>query len=252
MNKITIFTFNDHRDQINTPLHQMCIETWSKIVTYLKKLGYDCDIKIFTEDSEEYKFIYNDYLQYHKDFTGLASHVADVFRIYVLSKYPYYLWIDWDVYIRDNFELDIRKPYLMRSFYFIFNKDKTDIFEYIYNSYKRYNLIRMCDSQITDFLETFTKFNYNYNPSLCEYLVHLNFIDNDIIGREKYFYFINTEEEQNEFVKQHINDKKNFKFINKDTKKHKGIFGLNGEQKIIDFILKHYELTEVQRKKLLE
>ena len=62
--KITLFTLALKNVNINktveSPLHQLCINSWSKIVTYLESKGYDAEIKIYDEDSPEFKTVYED------------------------------------------------------------------------------------------------------------------------------------------------------------------------------------------------
>lgn len=100
---ITIFTasmFNNN--YLNTPLHKFCITSWDRLKNYFNSNGYVCKIKIYDYDDPEiiefFNIIKTSYTNY-LDFK--PSRLANMFRIWIMSKYPYYLWLDTDIYVNE-------------------------------------------------------------------------------------------------------------------------------------------------------
>jgi hypothetical protein len=67
---------------------------------------------------------------------GLSSRIAsDYLRTETLLKNPYYCYVDWDVNVIDKTLVLEDKPILVPFFdWFIYNADRTDIFELVYNN----------------------------------------------------------------------------------------------------------------------
>jgi len=249
--RITIFTLalsdSDIKMTINSPLHQLCVSTWNKIVDYIRKQGSSAVIKIYNDDSEEYKKVYNECFKNSK--VRNKAHYADAFRLYMLSKHPYYLWLDWDMFIRDNFEFDFTKPFLMYSFNTMYNCDRLDIFQTLYQKYRTNDFNKLNDSTFMSIVKENQWIDHKLNKPLVSMTVHCNFIDNQPVEN---LYFINDEEESSEFVLQHKNEKNKYRFINIKTPRHNGICGISGEPKLIEYILSNYNLSDEQKNKLLE
>ncbi len=249
-NKITLFTLADlDRSKFNSALHKMCVKSWDKIINYLKLKGYDAEIKIYDDESIEYKKIFNDCVKGKGDIK--KSHIADAFRIYILSINPRYMWLDWDIFIQDDFKFNFEECFIMKSFYIIYNHDNTKLFKELYNYYCVIPpLIKLVDSSVATYLES-TNFEIDFksSSSLTHILIHLSFLDNNSSDK---FYFITDEDENTSFVQLYKEDKKNYKFINPYAIKHKGIYGLQGNMEIINFIKNNYNLSEEQQNKLNE
>ena len=137
----------------------------------------------------------------------------------------------------------------MRSFFLIYNKDNTDLFKAVYDKYKNDDLITLNDYKVSGYLEKEKIIDYNFDSGFDKCVIHAPFIDDQPVEN---LYFVNEEDEKDEFVQQNKNNRKLYRFINPKTRKHHGIFGLYGEQVLIDFIKDNYELTEEQLAKLEE
>ena len=251
--EITLFTINLHffddtfEKTIDYPLHQLCLQSWNKIICYAEKLKYTVNVKIFTEKSEEYEYVYESVIK-KNNITNKARQ-TDVFRLYILAHNPNYMWLDWDVYIRDNFEFDFTKPFLMRNWFLIFNSVNLDLFQELYSTYCKYDIIRFGDKEATIYMEEEGLFTYLYNKGLGDKIIHCSFIDNQPVET---LYFINTDEENDNFVISHKKDKRKFRFININSGQHKCIKGLFGEPELINFILNNYILSDKQKNSILK
>ncbi len=249
--KITIFTLalqnKDINKTIDYPLHQLCIKSWDKIIKYLKDRGYEAEIKIYTDTSPEFQKVYNECIE-NKN-CNLKSHWADAFRIYILSENPRYMWLDWDIYVRDNFEFDFEEEYIMRSFYLIYNKDNTEYFKKVYDLYLTDNLINFQDKEVTNYLTNKNIINFELKKPFVRCIVHTNFIDNQPVG---ILHFINESEENSDFVQNNKDKKSQYKFIIRKGYYHQRIFSLYDEKELIDFVKNHYDLSKEQLKKLEE
>lgn len=251
--KITLFTldlkFEDDKPSqtIDAPLHKLCLSTWSKIKAYFENKGYEVETKIYKRTDPEFIYVYDNIL---KDVTPIKKGWwSDVFRMYILSKYPNHIWLDWDVFILDNFELNENIPFLMKTYYFIYNGTNLDLFKTIYEAYDKYKLFNLVDQDVSNFLINNNIIDYQFDKGFDKYSVHCFFIDDQEVS---HLYFINTEDEKSEFVQEHLMDKQHYRFINPKTKKHHHIMGLYNQQELKSFLLENYDLTEEQKEKLLE
>jgi len=171
MKKITIFTANLWNDgRLETPLHKFCIDTWQRAKSNIESQGYECEIKIFSYDDELVKE-YFDEIGLHKN-SKYKAVVSDGFKMFILSKFPNYLWLDWDIFINKNYKFN-DEFYLNGGMYYIYNSDNTEFFKNIYSKYKTGEFVDMIDFDVFKKLGIKkTKFIY-YNQ-----IKHLYGIDN--------------------------------------------------------------------------
>lgn len=132
---ITIFTanVNDNND-LQSSLHTFCIKSWERLVVAFKKINIDCKITIFDFNSPEMK-----------EFNSLKdwnfkrpSMKANAFRLWILSKYPNHLWLDWDIYIPEKFNInqfDLNQIFLYKIFCVMYNANNLNLFSKIFNAY---------------------------------------------------------------------------------------------------------------------
>ena len=181
MNKtITLFTanippFNVSQKKVsryysfNDQLHKFCIDSWNKLEPIFNEQGFNLDIKIFDSSSPEWI----DFLNVCPYSFKRRSMQVNAFRIYMLSKYDNYLWLDWDVYIPDNldnFNLDLNDYLFYKIFYVMYNGNNKQFFSNIFNKYLtdeycRYNY----DQAVTKYLKL-----ENHAPTNFQrYFIHL-------------------------------------------------------------------------------
>ena len=246
--KITVFTLVLGKTK---PLHDFCMSTWHRIVDYFNKQNIECEIKIYNESDDEYQYIKNNIIK-PKRYDKVA-YMADVFRLYILSNKPYHLWLDWDVFIRDNFELNWTKSYFHRSWWLLYNASNLNLFRTIYKEIIENDLNELCDSKITDLIvnkykNDFMLFKSNQDENdMRRRTVHLKFIDN---FQEKKWVFIKGVKE----ICKYVNEKHNSNIV---LIYPPGlsvflsyIYGFNGEKEIIQFVLNNYNLS-IEQKNIL-
>ena len=146
MKKITIFTASLWNDgYLETPLHRFCMNSWQRAKSNIESQGYECEIKVFNYDDELVKE-YFDEIGLHKESKSKAV-VTDGFKIFILSKFPNYLWLDLDLWISYNYIFK-DELYFNTSQYYIYNSDNTDFFKYIYDKYKTGEFVDKDDKQV--------------------------------------------------------------------------------------------------------
>jgi len=144
---ITIFSL-DLEDHFSQPLHQMCLDSWYEWKNNNKQIK---NIIIFNEDSQEYKDFLTIFLSnpYNRTNT-IPRRLANGFRMYILSKYKNYLWLDSDMYINDvNFEWKADMLFSGISWNIAFNGDQLDFFKDIFNLFLTENLGTLIDWEIS-------------------------------------------------------------------------------------------------------
>lgn len=243
--KITIFTLDltdkndDEKNKITAPLHDFCITSWHKLVTYLEGSGYEAEIVIYTKNSPEYQIVENEIIKNWEN--PLKSICADVFRMYILSSKPNHLWLDWDIFIRDSFTMNLSEMFFMPSWYFIYNSNNIDFFKPIYNYYKKMPQFQyLYDKEVTEFLSKNKIINYEFNELDESMLIHLCFLDNVPV---KGWYFIYDQERHDYFVKEHKQDRHNYQFIVPTSTRQGYIKGLYNEKELIKFLLSNFDLS---------
>lgn len=246
--KITIFTLalntSDPNKTMDYPLHKLCLNSWEKIKKFLTNKGYECDLIIYNEESNEFKYIVKDCLS--NTLPVRETRRANVFRIYMLSKHERFLWLDWDIFIRDNFTFDFESVFLMKNWSMIYNHTNLELFAAIYNEYKNNpELMHLKDKSVSEYLLNNNIINFKFcSPNIIRpYMVHCGCIDNQ---PSETLYFISDEEESSNFVLEHLEDRQNYRFINIKKAKHEEINGLMAEPELIKFLLDNYELSAKQ------
>jgi hypothetical protein len=139
----------------------------------LKKLGYD--IKVFDYNSEEVKFVKNDCLEHFE--SKSISIRTDAIRMFILSQYSDYLYLDWDVYVHEPFELKekVIRPY----FWSIYNAEELDYFKVLYEQYKLGLFKNLYDAEVSKILNikdngTINELNHLYSADRPYYLFSNN------------------------------------------------------------------------------
>jgi len=154
-NKITIFSVNiENNDYLNDTKQQICIDSWKKLKVNIENQGYKCEIKIFQPDDIEvikYKEECNFYISHTKS----LSRVSDGFRMYILSRYKNYLWLDTDVYCNDNI-IFTNKTVFTNDWWYIYNGEELKIFDCLYNSFYKNaeNIYNLHPEWISDWMDS--------------------------------------------------------------------------------------------------
>lgn len=216
MVNLTIFTL-DLNNHICNPLQKLCIDSWYRCKEYLCEKDINIDIKIFNENDSEYGQFYNKF-SYILNLTEHLSHKADLFRLYILSKYINYCWLDTDVYIYDaNNFIDTFKNFIFKKyFYALSSGDNTTFFKSVLNYYLDNNeLIKLCDHELVEKLNIQCS-NFNAQTSG---VVHLRYIDHYTM-QNKVPTYIYPDEYNKEVLIQEMSDLKEGK-INKQQIREK-------------------------------
>ena len=135
---ITIFTVQlTDNDYLKDATCKLCLDSWKFLKQKIESDGHECEIKIYMPEDEEVKNFLKIYPLTQKclDINRLEL-LSDAFRIYILSKYAYHLWLDSDMYIFPSVEfIDYDKPYLYKIFFTIYNANDTKTFKRFWNYY---------------------------------------------------------------------------------------------------------------------
>lgn len=198
--KLTIFSVdvlnNGYYEQ---PLQQACIQSWRKAQAQASKFDTEIDIKLFTNTDKEFIEFKNqfdfDIMKYN------PSHIADAFRMYILSKNLQYVWLDTDMFIYStekflsNF-VDVDYTF-RRSFNFLYSGSKNKIFENIFEQYvNNRDLIKLQDNEVSKLL--------SLQDHFCGYsgVYHLYFIDNYYLQQNVPIYMVPFEYSYEDAVKE--------------------------------------------------
>lgn len=138
--KITIFSAsllnNNHLEE---PLIKTCVNSFIRLKNYILSKGYDCEIKIYDWDdpvvNNFYELLKKHNIPYEKSGPEFFS---DIFRIWLMSENKNYLWLDTDVYIRDDADfssLDFNNKVFEGYNWFMYNAEDLDFFKNILNYY---------------------------------------------------------------------------------------------------------------------
>lgn len=98
----------------------------------IKTVKEFCDINNY-----DYKHMdLSEMLNYNFTYWSSAS---DLFRVNYLAYNPYTLWVDWDVALKNHFQLpeDLDQPMKAKDF-IMWNGDRTDIFLNVLEIYAKY------------------------------------------------------------------------------------------------------------------
>lgn len=136
MKKITVFTVQlTNNNYLQHPVCQLCLNSWPRLIEQFKNIGYDCEIKIFNYDDDEVKLFYNTYPQYKDYPEAHLNLVSDVFRIWILSRYPNHLWLDSDIFVYyDHFNF-IDQLYFNNPYCVMYNSTNLSFFKNILDWY---------------------------------------------------------------------------------------------------------------------
>lgn len=197
---------------MDTKFHKACISSWDRLKNYFIKLGFDCDIKIFTYDSPEVQEFKKEY-NYANNYEGKnPALLADAFRMWVLSRNTNYLWLDSDIYIhRDIDKLNLDFPFdghLGKSFCVIFNGQNTEKFKYIWNIYQTTDLSSMGDKE---FIKTFLDGKCDDRSWMVDKILHLCEIDRQNQSPRAKWHFVSNED-TSLYLKERLN-KREYTFI---------------------------------------
>ena len=254
--KITLFTLDmrfpeDTPDKtLDSPLHQFCMSTWDIVLNYIRNQGYEAELVIYNNESEEFKYVFNDIIcDLRTQNQDRKAHYTDIFRMYILSKYPYHIWLDWDVYILKTFELDLTKPYRLFNWFIMYNANDLETYAKIYECFKTIPRFRhLGDRNASEYLIENNIIENDFTKLGHTQLIHCSFLENDPDA----LYIIREEDENTDLVQNNILDKHNYRFINPLTKHHRGIKGLYNEKPLIKFVLEHCKLSEKSKEILQE
>ena len=262
MRELTIFSLNvdDGISENSKQLHNFCFKTWDRLVEYFKSLNYNVQIKIYTKYDNDYINFYNEFItKTDYAYNNLRmSHIADAFRLYILSKYPYHLWLDWDVYVKPKvaFNLNYDEKIFRKSFTILYNSNDLDFFLKIYNYVMNNRLSKLGDKKLVNYLINNNVIENTPMEYVVSSILHLHWLDND---KTNYLVFTDYIDKDNEYYKQleywYNNDRLNRKpndyvFISKEKEKiGKNIFK---EKEVIEFILMTFNLSQEQSIKLKE
>ena len=136
--KITVFTVQlTDNDYLKQPTCKLCLDSWKFLKQRIESDGHQCEIKIYMPEDEEVKNFLKIYPLTQKCLEiNRLELLSDAFRMYILSKYPYHLWLDSDRYIFPSVVFtDYDKPYLIHIFHTIYNANDTKTFERFWNYY---------------------------------------------------------------------------------------------------------------------
>ena len=172
-NKITVFGLNLN-NYFSTPLHKMCVDSWFRWKANNSQIT---NIIIFNEESKEYKEFLNIYNT--RKYKNKDSYVrlADAFRMYILSIYKNYLWLDGDVYI-DNINLQWNlKFYFQPCWYCLYNGDNLDYYKKVFNLFITENLGCWIDEDIC------ARYQFlNSNHVDIKGLAHLCWLEHELLA----------------------------------------------------------------------
>lgn len=258
MKNITIFSLNidNNIPSQQKNLHTICFNSWERMRKFFNDLDIQMNIKIYTKDDIEF-------INFYKDFTTRTpytfdnlkiSHIADAFRLYIMSMQPHYLWLDWDMFVLDNFRIEIfdyDNKIFRNSFNVLYNGNELEFFKKLYNYIIDNRLNNFGDKEITKILindNIITKNDlYVYRFTSFRNLFYLkNRNSNDWI-------FMNILDRENIYYKEllrYANGETKIKlnkyvFITKNTQ---DVIAKNlGDDKtLINFILTNYNLSSEQ------
>ena len=145
MEKITVFSLVWYnKDYLNKPLRKLCLSSWERLVDYFKSRGYDAEIKIYTEEDQDFK----DFMKFNLPICGRPAQLTDAFRVYILSKYKYHLWLDLDVYVSEmpncnNLHFNFDNIYFKNNWCIMYNANNTDYFKKLLQGYINLDFYRI-------------------------------------------------------------------------------------------------------------
>lgn len=236
MKTITIFSLNIN-DNISTcqdNLHNLCFNSWERMRKFFSTLDLEMNIKIYTKEDIEFKEFYNEFTS-RTNYTLhnlKISHVADAFRLYIMSNKQNYMWLDWDLFILNDFNIqdfNYSNKIFRKSFSILYNGVELDFFKKIYNYVLNNNLNRYRDVMIV------------------EELINSKVIDNTDLYDSKFpsirnLFWLKYNEKNWTF-------KNNSVHIIRDGK-DKLVKDLGNDKSLMYFILNNYNLSKEQNKEL--
>lgn len=185
-------------------VHSFCVKSWEKL---------NCEIKIFDYNNDDVKFVKQDCFEHFKS-KSIAIR-TDAIRMYILSKYPYYLYLDWDVYVKDFFTLN--KCFVRPYFWSIYNHNNLNFFNDVYSMYKNGIFKNTYDCDVSK------KINIQCTESIPQ-LIHLYSTD-----RKYYLYSSNKD-----VAKKYAHS--NVCVINEYCEKIHNCINCDGDKSLIDFL----------------
>ena len=131
---ITICSANMNRyhtyEEFDTILKQRCIKSWDNLKSYLNSKGIECCVKLYTCKDIEVK-------QFRKETSNIMFKTqkceANAFKFYLLKLYPNYIWLDWDIFVTKDVNIDLNDIFINNDLSVLYNKDKLSLFNNIYN-----------------------------------------------------------------------------------------------------------------------
>lgn len=234
MKTITIFSLNinDTISNCQDNLHNLCFNSWERMRKFFSTLDIEMNIKIYTKEDIEFKEFYNDFTS-RTNYTLhnlKTSHVADAFRLYIMSNKQNHMWLDWDLFTLNNFNIkdfNYSNKIFRKSFSLLYNGVELGFFKKIYNYVLNNNLNRYKDTMIV------------------EELINNKVIDNTDLYDSKFpsirnLFWLKYDEKNWIF-------KNNLIYVIREDK-DKLIKNLGGDETLIKFILNNYNLSIEQIK----
>ena len=179
--EITIFTLNVYNNNyLSLPPSDFCMNSWYRLVNSIKELGYQAKIKIYTNEDNDYIDYCNICYEWVSKNKDKPSLLADGFRIYILSKYKNYLWVDSDIYFCKSFKFADRQIF-SDHWAFIYNSDDITIFKKIFKEFYSNNKLLIENKNLCNFYDkhVYKYFNLsNKRDEMLENTLHLSFINN--------------------------------------------------------------------------
>jgi len=193
MNSITIFTIDVYNNNyFSKQPCVFCIKSWKYLIKNLEYLGYDVNVKLYTNEHQDYKDYYKLCKNWVDHNLNKPELIADGFRIYILSKYANHLWLDTDLYFHNDFNFENRFIFSYHWCY-LYNKDNLEFFKNILTNFYCNEKIFNDNPDLYNYNDRKVSFYINCGwdkPKMLSKTTHMSFVNNYSKERLK---FCNTE-----------------------------------------------------------
>jgi len=207
--KYTFFTLDVLNNYYHLPFVKLCIDSWYRCADKLKELNIDVEIKLYNNDSVEYR-------EYLKSINQIdiyqlkPSRIANGFRLYILSKYENYCWLDCDTFIYDpeSFinELASKDHIFKNSFWLLYSGNNNEIFKFLIDKILIDNeILKLEDKKICEKFEKELE-NENYKDLKINGIIHLFWLQNYVEVYQSKLQVISKQEQELQIIEELNND----------------------------------------------
>lgn len=142
--KITFFTAEmTDNNYLEEPVCKFCMNSWHRIIDNMKKRGEEAEIKVYRYNDPEVLEFLSIYPHTEECLnTNRLNILADAFRVFILSRHPYYVWLDSDIYAYENVIYN-QTFQLKRIFSIMSNLDDTQTFKDLFEIYMNSSTLKV-------------------------------------------------------------------------------------------------------------